>query len=83
MTPASPTTRLPPPGIAGNMFMGALLDLGLSRNQLVEDLAGLGVDHRLRVRRVHRGALAARYVEVIGPGATKQHAKKAAKAGAN
>jgi uncharacterized protein (TIGR00299 family) protein len=55
-------------GIAGNMFLGALLDLGLSRRDLEADLAGLGVPHRLRVARVRRGALAARYVEVLVPG---------------
>ena len=30
-------------GIAGNMFAAALIDLGLKRKQLEEDLAGLGV----------------------------------------
>jgi hypothetical protein len=54
-------------GIAGNMFLGALLDLGLSRRELEADLAGLGLEHRLRVRRVRRGPLAARYVEVLVP----------------
>jgi len=47
--------------------MGALLDAGLSRKELEQDLAGLGVDHRLRVSRVHRGALSARYVRVEVP----------------
>jgi uncharacterized protein (TIGR00299 family) protein len=54
-------------GIAGNMFLGALLDLGLSRKVLVEDLAGLGLAHALRVAKVHRGAIAARYLEVRVP----------------
>jgi len=36
-------------GIAGNMFLGALLDAGLSRKQLTEDLAGLALPHALRV----------------------------------
>ena len=54
-------------GIAGNMFLGALLDLGLPRRELAADLAGLGVEHTLRVRRVRRGAIAARYVEVLVP----------------
>jgi hypothetical protein len=49
------------------MFLGALLDAGLSRHELEEDLAGLGVPHRLKVSRVRRGALAARYVDVQLP----------------
>jgi uncharacterized protein (TIGR00299 family) protein len=67
-------------GIAGNMFLGALLDLGLSRKVLVEDLAGLDLAHALRVAKVHRGAIAARYLEVRVPraggpkrGAAHQH----------
>jgi uncharacterized protein (TIGR00299 family) protein len=51
-------------GIAGNMFLGALLDLGLSRKELEADLAGLGVEFALRVRKVTRGGLAARHVRV-------------------
>jgi uncharacterized protein (TIGR00299 family) protein len=51
-------------GIAGNMFLGAMLDAGLPRKALESDLAGLGVDYRLRVRKVKRGALGACYVEV-------------------
>ena len=49
------------------MLLGALLDLGLSRRALESDLAGLGLDFRLVVRRVRRGALAARYVDVKVP----------------
>ena len=54
-------------GIAGNMFLGAMLDLGLSRGDLESDLAGLRLPHGLRVRRVRRGSLAARHVEVMVP----------------
>jgi len=70
-------------GIAGNMFLGALLDLGLSRKALTGDLAGLGLDHRLRVATVRRGAIAARYLEVRVPGAGKAppRAKGAARTG--
>ena len=39
-------------GIAGNMFVAALLDLGLSRKVLDADLAGLGVEFELEVTRV-------------------------------
>jgi len=59
-------------GIAGNMFLGALLDAGLERRALEADLAGLGVPHRLRVRRVQRGPLAACYVSVEVPGAPRR-----------
>jgi uncharacterized protein (TIGR00299 family) protein len=54
-------------GIAGNMFLAALLDAGLSRRKLVEDLAGLKLEHSLRVKKVKRGALSARYLEVRVP----------------
>jgi uncharacterized protein (TIGR00299 family) protein len=54
-------------GIAGNMFLGALLDAGLPRRELEEDLAGLRLPFRLRVSRVKRGPLAARYVRVDVP----------------
>jgi uncharacterized protein (TIGR00299 family) protein len=54
-------------GIAGNMFLAALLDAGLSRRALVEDLAGLKLEHKLRVSNVKRGALSARYLEVRVP----------------
>lgn len=57
-------------GIAGNMFAGALLDLGLRRKDLEADLAGLDVPHSLVVRRVRRGALSARWFDVRVP-ATK------------
>lgn len=64
-------------GVAGNMFMGALLDAGLPRRALEEDLAGLGVAHKLRVSRVRRGALAARYVRVEVPGAGRKGGDRA------
>ena len=58
------------------MFLGAMLDLGLSRKELDRELAGLGVDYKLRVKRVARGAISARYVEVLVPGAKKAGKKK-------
>ena len=54
-------------GIAGNMFLGAMLDAGLSRRALAADLAGLRVPHVLRTRRVLRGPIAACYVTVDVP----------------
>ena len=49
------------------MFLGALLDAGLSRRALAAELAGLELDYKLVVRRVMRGAVAARHVEVRVP----------------
>jgi len=63
-------------GMAGNMLMGALLDLGLSRKALVEDLAGLGLDFKLKVSRVQRGALSGRYVSVVVPKSAHGRAAK-------
>jgi pyridinium-3,5-bisthiocarboxylic acid mononucleotide nickel chelatase len=60
-------------GIAGNMFLGALLDAGLSREELESDLAGLGLEYELVVKRVRRGALAANYVDVHVPGHHHDH----------
>ena len=54
-------------GIAGNMLLGALIDLGLPLRALEADLAPLGLPFEIEVRRVRRGALAARYVDVRVP----------------
>ncbi|HPG26050.1 MAG: nickel pincer cofactor biosynthesis protein LarC [Spirochaetaceae bacterium] len=58
-------------GAAGNMFMGALLDLGLSRKALLDGLAPLGLEFRLVVKKVERRGFAARYVDVRVPEAAK------------
>ena len=68
-------------GIAGNMFLGALLDLGLPRRALEADLAGLGVGFRLTVERVRRGALGALYLDVEVPGVRPSRARAAKAAG--
>jgi len=60
------------------MFLAALLDLGLSQRALEDDLAGLGVRHHLRVSRVRRGPLAARYVSVEVPGAARAGVRRRA-----
>jgi pyridinium-3,5-bisthiocarboxylic acid mononucleotide nickel chelatase len=66
-------------GIAGNMFLGALLDAGLPRRALASDLAGLRVPHALRTKRVHRGPLDACYVTVGVPRPkTKAHGRRRA-----
>lgn len=54
-------------GIAGNMLLGALLELGLPQRALLADLAGLDVPFQLVTRRVRRGPLVARWVDVRVP----------------
>jgi len=49
------------------MFMGALLDLGLSRKALLAALEPLGLDFKLVVKKVDRNGFAARYVDVRVP----------------
>jgi len=49
------------------MFLGALLDAGLSRKALDAELAGLGVEFKLVVKNVMRGAIASRFVDVKLP----------------
>lgn len=60
------------------MFLGAMLDAGLSRRDLAADLAGLNLPHTLRVQKVIRGALAARYVHVSLPRVASAHGKRKA-----
>jgi uncharacterized protein (TIGR00299 family) protein len=63
-------------GIAGDMFLAALLDLGLPRRELEAGLEGLGVEFGLRVKRVKRGALAARHLDVLVPDRSRKSARK-------
>lgn len=62
-------------GMAGNMFLGALLDAGLPRKALESELAGLGLEFSLKVGRVERGGFAARHVDVTIPGQRQRRAK--------
>lgn len=54
-------------GIAGNMFIASLLDAGLSRAELEAQLAGLPLKFKLKVSKVQRGVLAAKYFDVLVP----------------
>src|SRR5204863_10213336 len=68
-------------GIAGDMLVGALLDLGASFEDVEKGLAKLGVaGYRLERRSVKRGAIAATKFEVVleghegeDPGAVHAH----------
>jgi pyridinium-3,5-bisthiocarboxylic acid mononucleotide nickel chelatase len=53
-------------GAAGDMVLGALLDVGLPLDQLQRGLGSLGVGHELRVTPVMRAGIAATHVEVTG-----------------
>lgn len=54
-------------GIAGDMFCGALIELGADREAMERGLRGLGLEGwRIEVRRVQRGPFAATRFEVLG-----------------
>ena len=55
-------------GISGDMFLGALVDAGVSSKLLVETVAALDVGARLEISRVVRGGIAATKVDVYSHG---------------
>jgi uncharacterized protein (TIGR00299 family) protein len=55
-------------GISGDMFLGALVDAGVSSKLLVETVAALDVGARLEISRVVRGGVAATKVDVYSHG---------------
>src|SRR5271169_3019844 len=55
-------------GISGDMFMGALVDAGVSPRVLEETVAALGVGARLEISRVVRGGISATKVDVYVDG---------------
>ncbi len=61
------------------MLLAALLDLGLPRRELEAGLAGLGLEFKLRVKKVQRGALAARHLDVLVPRPVARGSKKKAR----
>ena len=61
-------------GAAGDMVLGALLDVGLPLDQLQAALGSLGVGHELRVTSVMRAGLAATHVAVTGDEGEALHA---------
>src|SRR5579871_3059475 len=52
-------------GISGDMFLGALVDAGVSFDTLAETAAALNVGARLEMRKVTRGGIAATKVDVL------------------
>lgn len=55
-------------GISGDMFLGALVDAGVSPNLLKQTVAALNVEASLEISRVTRGGIAATKVDVYAHG---------------
>src|SRR6516164_7920619 len=55
-------------GISGDMFLGALVDAGVSPDLLRRTVEALGVDARLEISRVERSGISAVKVDVIAAG---------------
>ncbi len=55
-------------GISGDMFLGALLDAGVSLKLLEDTVAALGIGARLEISRVERGGISATKVAVYADG---------------
>ena len=55
-------------GISGDMFLGALVDAGVSPGVLIRTVKALGVEARLEISRVDRSGISATKVDVITGG---------------
>jgi len=55
-------------GISGDMFLGALIDAGVSPEVFQKTVQALGVDARLEISRVDRSGISATKVDVIAAG---------------
>src|SRR5215471_12455639 len=55
-------------GISGDMFLGALVDAGVSPDLLRQTVKALGVDAHLEISRVDRSGISATKVDVIAAG---------------
>jgi len=55
-------------GISGDMFLGALVDAGVSPELFARTIEALGVDARLEISRVDRSGISATKVDVIAAG---------------
>jgi uncharacterized protein (DUF111 family) len=53
-------------GMSGDMFLGALIDAGVSSELLEKTVAALDVGARLEISKVNRGGIAATKVDVLG-----------------
>ncbi|HXY48025.1 MAG TPA: nickel pincer cofactor biosynthesis protein LarC [Terriglobales bacterium] len=55
-------------GVSGDMFLGALVDAGVSVSLLQKTVAALGVEAQLQIAKVTRGGIAATKVDVYAVG---------------
>src|SRR6266852_4720468 len=55
-------------GISGDMFLGALVDVGVPPELFTRTVEALGVDARLEISRVDRSGISATKVDVIAVG---------------
>lgn len=55
-------------GISGDMFLGALIDAGVSPELFTRTVKALGVDAQLEVSRVNRSGISATKIDVIAAG---------------
>ena len=53
-------------GVSGNMFIGALLDLGVPKEYLLSELEKLGIDgYEIKISKVSKSGISATYVDVL------------------
>ncbi len=64
-------------GISGDMFLGALVDVGVSPKLLEATVAALTIDARIEFSKVMRSGIAATKVDVYGPGVDQKPPAKA------
>jgi pyridinium-3,5-bisthiocarboxylic acid mononucleotide nickel chelatase len=69
-------------GISGDMFLGALLDAGVSPELLEQTAAALDIGARLQISRVTRGGIGATKVDVIASDGLGQGQKNSPRAAA-
>jgi len=62
-------------GISGDMFLGALLEVGVSEDLLRKAVASLNIGAELRVSRVDRSGISSTKVDVVVDGATGDSAQ--------